>query len=67
MLPPTSRYLTVISARNLVIGCKFWGIYLVVARYLCYLIFTGKYGNINFKMKITHRYLLLVEQTWSLK
>ena len=46
---------TVISARNLVTGCKFWDIYLAAAKYLCYIIFTGKYGNINIKIKITFR------------
>ena len=35
MLPPISGYLKVISAKNLVTGCKFWGIYLVATRYLC--------------------------------
>ena len=53
MLPPIGGYLTVILARNLVGRYKFWGIYLVVARYLCHIIFTGKHGNIDFKMKIT--------------
>ena len=56
MLPPVgSRRIsqTVISARILVTGSNIWGIYLVAARYLCYMIFTGKYGNINFKMKMT--------------
>ena len=54
MPPPIGGYLTVMSARNLVTGCKFWGIYLAVARYLCYIVFTGKYGNIDFKMNVTY-------------
>ena len=57
MLPPVgSRRIsqTVIFARNLVTGSNIWGIYLAAARYSCYMIFTGKYGNINFKMKITY-------------
>ena len=42
----------VISARNLVTGNNIWGIFFVAARQLCYIIFTGKFGNINFKVKI---------------
>ena len=42
----------VISVRNLVTWSNIWSIFLAAARQLCYLLFTGKYGNINFKIKI---------------
>ena len=43
----------VISVGNLVTCGNFGSNFLVAARLLCYMIFTGKYGNINFNMKIT--------------
>ena len=43
----------VISVGNLVTWGNFGSNFLVAARLLCYMIFTGKYGNINFNMKIT--------------
>ena len=47
---------TVISARNLVSGCKFGEITLRRQDICVNIIFTGKYstGIINFKMKITY-------------
>ena len=58
MLPPIGSWLipqTVISARNWLLGVTF-GVFtlrVAAARYSCYMIFTGKYGNIDFNMKIT--------------
>ena len=56
MLPPVgSQWIsqTVISARNLVTGGNICGIYLAAVRFLYYMIFAGKYGDISFKIKIT--------------
>ena len=48
------------SARNLVTWSNIWSIFLAAARQLCYMIFTGKYGNINFKMKNAYIYLMKI-------
>ena len=42
----------VIFVRNLVTWSNKWSIFLAAARQLYYMIFIGKYGNNNFKMKI---------------
>ena len=48
----------VISVGNLVTRGDIGSNFLAAARLLCYMIFTGKYGNINFSMKITCLHLL---------
>ena len=44
----------VISVKNLVTWGNIGSNFLAAARLLCYMIFTGEYGNINFNMKITY-------------
>ena len=46
--------ITIISARNVFVGCRFWEFTLQRQDItLCCIIFTGQYGNINFKIKVT--------------
>ena len=55
VLPPIGEYPNYQFLEKLLAnGCKFCGIYLAVMRILCYIIFTGKFDDIDFKMKITY-------------